>query len=292
MANPIHDPMRDRQRSSKRRIVVLLDERGRDCAALHWTLAGVRPRLDELHVVRLFTMLDLPECWWGPVTRLNDDRRLAARTAVSAAVNAVRATGEPVQVSGSAVPRDADQALAAFAQVADEIVLSAGAVEVTHLRGLLRTVRCPLVVVPKDDAPPAADAPVVLELDRPHLAGAATAYAFAEASRRGRRLVVTAGAGAESFADPLRYWQQRHPDVAVTRSTGLPGGPIALRVVPRWGAGTVPLTALALASQPGPVAVVHEPSPQPQAQPQHATGDGAVPPVRVPQPALAGAAAR
>ena len=308
MANPIHDPVRETvhlaERTAKRRIVVLLDDSGRDCAALHWTLDGVRPRADELHVVRLFSMLDLPECWWGPVTRLNDDRRLAARTAVSAAVNAVRATGRPVQVSGSAVPRDADQALGAFAQVADEIVLSAAAVEVNQLRGLLRTVRCPLVVVPREEVAVPADAPIVLQLDRPHLAGAATAYAFAEATRRGRRLVIAgvwpSGASADSLAEALRAWQQRHPDVAVTRSTGMPSGPVALRVVPRWGAGSVPLTALELATQPGPMAVVHEPRPQPTAQPQTqpqaqpaapARTDGP-PPVRAPQPALAAAAAR
>lgn len=274
----------------KRRIVILLGLT-RDDAALEWVLGEVNPSTDELHLVRPFRVLDLPECYWEPVTRRNDESRLAARTLVSGAVNRVRLRGAPVEVSGSAVAGTPDDVLVGLAEVSDLVVLNSANLDVGGLRRLARQLPCPLVVLPSEAAaPPGGDRPVALELDRPLLPAATTGFAFDEARRRRTGLVVTLSWALGVPGDPsdraeqrawqteqqtgldaaLAGWRNRYPEVPVTVAlrqespyTSLRhlGGAAQLVVVPRWGGGALPLPTLALIRQRCPVAIVPEPVP-------------------------------
>lgn len=105
--------------------------------------------------------------------------------------------------------------------------------------GVLRGAACPVAIVPGDE--PAADAPVLVGIDGSPALEAATAIAFAEASRRGVGLMALhawtdpwiSGFRAsfqdsewdaqlseeeESLAERLAGWHERYPDVAIHRT--------------------------------------------------------------------------
>jgi nucleotide-binding universal stress UspA family protein len=105
-------------------------------------------------------------------------------------------------------------------------------------RGLVEHVHCPVAVVHTDEASTPIDpkAPVLLGIDGSPASEAATGWAFDEASRRGVELIALhawsdvavfpilgmdwrtyQGQGEELLAERLAGWQERYPDVRVTR---------------------------------------------------------------------------
>jgi nucleotide-binding universal stress UspA family protein len=171
---------------------------------------------------------------------------------------------------------------------------------------------CPVVVVrSRDGEPPPVDGPVVVGVDGTPTSEAAVAFAFAEASARGSDLiavhawsdtvidtVLASGSpvwdfapaqlhATEILAERLAGWQERYPDVRVTREVVQVRPATALMshaetaglvVVGTRGRGGVLGLLLGSTSQqllqhaPCPVAVVHGVSPDDQAE---AAGDPA-----------------
>jgi nucleotide-binding universal stress UspA family protein len=105
-------------------------------------------------------------------------------------------------------------------------------------RGVAEQAHCPVAVVHSDQscAPTHPSAPVLLGIDGSPASEAATAWAFDEASRRGVTLVALhawsdvgvfpvlgmdwrtyRGQGEEVLAERLAGWQERYPDVPVSR---------------------------------------------------------------------------
>ncbi|HET9138226.1 universal stress protein [Actinophytocola sp.] len=89
--------------------------------------------------------------------------------------------------------------------------------------GLLTTAPCPLVVVPKDAAPPGDTAPILVGVDTAETSRSALDHAFSMAERSGRDLHVvhcwTAPrdpAEQRAIADCLAGYARACPDVAVT----------------------------------------------------------------------------
>ena len=105
-------------------------------------------------------------------------------------------------------------------------------------RGLVEHVHCPVAVVHSEEASTPIDpkAPVLLGVDGSPASEAATEWAFDEASRRGVELIALhawsdiavfpilgmdwrtyQGQGEELLAERLAGWQERYPDVRVSR---------------------------------------------------------------------------
>ena len=105
-------------------------------------------------------------------------------------------------------------------------------------RGVVEHAHCPVAVVHSDHPSDPVDptAPVLLGVDGSPASEAATAWAFDEASRRGVALVALhawsdvgvfpilgmdwrtyQGEGEELLAERLAGWQERYPDVQITR---------------------------------------------------------------------------
>jgi nucleotide-binding universal stress UspA family protein len=105
-------------------------------------------------------------------------------------------------------------------------------------RGLVEYAHCPVAVVHPDEASTPIDpkAPVLLGVDGSPASEAATEWAFDEASRRGVELVALhawsdiavfpilgmdwrtyQGQGEELLAERLAGWQERYPDIRVSR---------------------------------------------------------------------------
>jgi nucleotide-binding universal stress UspA family protein len=105
-------------------------------------------------------------------------------------------------------------------------------------RGVVEHAHCPVAVIHLDDACAPADrnAPVLLGVDGSPASEAATEWAFDEASRRGVELIALhawsdiavfpilgmdwrtyQGQGEEVLAERLAGWQERYPDVRISR---------------------------------------------------------------------------
>jgi nucleotide-binding universal stress UspA family protein len=105
-------------------------------------------------------------------------------------------------------------------------------------RGVVEHAHCPVAVIHSDQASAPVDpaAPVLLGVDGSPASEAATAWAFDEASRRGVALVALhawsdigvfpilgmdwrtyQGQGEEVLAERLAGWQERYPDVDISR---------------------------------------------------------------------------
>jgi nucleotide-binding universal stress UspA family protein len=105
-------------------------------------------------------------------------------------------------------------------------------------RGVVEHAHCPVAVIHADQASPPVDpeAPVLLGVDGSPASEAATAWAFDEASRRGVALIALhawgdvgvfpilgmdwrtyQAQGEEELAERLAGWQERYPDVHVSR---------------------------------------------------------------------------
>lgn len=105
-------------------------------------------------------------------------------------------------------------------------------------RGVVEHAHCPVAVIHTDEASPPVDphAPILLGVDGSPASEAATAWAFDEASRRKVELIALhawsdvgvfpilgmdwrtyQAEGEEALAERLAGWQERYPDVHVTR---------------------------------------------------------------------------
>ncbi len=105
-------------------------------------------------------------------------------------------------------------------------------------RGVVQHAHCPVAVIHTDEAsaPVHPTAPILLGVDGSPASEAATAWAFDEASRRGVALIALhawsdvgvfpilgmdwrtyQGQGEELLAERLAGWQERYPDVQVSR---------------------------------------------------------------------------
>jgi len=105
-------------------------------------------------------------------------------------------------------------------------------------RGVVEHAHCPVAVIHTDEAslPVDPEAPIVLGVDGSPASEAATAWAFDEASRRGVALIALhawsdvgvfpilgmdwrtyQAQGEEALAERLAGWQERYPDVHVSR---------------------------------------------------------------------------
>ncbi len=227
-----------------RGILVGVDRAATSTAAVNWAAREAAMRnvpLTLMHVIAPVVPAVAP---WPEIPmpqdyfERQDDK---ARRILEDARNAVADSTEdhsPPFVNGVVVHGPTVPTLVNQSKIADMMVVGCqgeGAPFGTVSTGLVNHAHCPVAVVP-DEAPPPAQAPVLVGIDGSPASELATEIAFDEAFRRGADLVAlhawsdvsmpeapgldlatTEVQAQEALAEQLAGWQERYPDVAVRR---------------------------------------------------------------------------
>jgi nucleotide-binding universal stress UspA family protein len=221
---------------------------GSACAgvALDWATEEAIRRKLPLHIVHAFSyQYPMTSAEMGFVI---EGVREIAEELCQKAVAHVSTTHPELTVTWDVSTYGAASALVDASRVAHTVVVGArgfGAARGALLGSVSTQVashsRCPVVVIHENQAAPTADAPVVVAVDGSALSTNAIAYAFDAATRRGAGLTAVhawwldyvEGASASAIwtvdwknmaqeeealvAESLAGWQEKYPDVAITR---------------------------------------------------------------------------
>jgi nucleotide-binding universal stress UspA family protein len=227
-----------------RGILVGVDRAATSTAAVHWAAREAAMRnvpLTLMHVIApgLPAVAPRPEIPMPQdyFERQDDKARRILKDARNAVADSTADHSPPfvhgVVVHGPTVPTLVNQS-----KIADMMVVGCqgeGAPFGTVSTALVNHAHCPVAVV-RDEAPPPAQAPVLVGIDGSPASELATEIAFDEAFRRGADLVAlhawsdvstpeapgldlatTEVQAQEALAEQLAGWQERYPDVAVRR---------------------------------------------------------------------------
>jgi nucleotide-binding universal stress UspA family protein len=227
-----------------RGILVGVDRSASSRAAVNWAARDAAMRnvpLTLMHViapglptVAPWSEIPTPQDYFE---RQDDQARRILEDARKAVADSTADHGPPfvngVVVHGPTVPTLVNQS-----KIADMMVVGCqgeGAPFGSVSTGLVNHAHCPVAVV-HDEAPPPAQAPVLVGIDGSPASELATEIAFDEAFRRGTDLVAlhawsdvsmpevpgldvatTEVQAQETLAEQLAGWQERYPDVTVRR---------------------------------------------------------------------------
>jgi len=222
---------------------------GSACAglALDWAVAEATRRRLPVHIVHAFSY-QYPMTSQGGMGFVIEGVRETAEDLCQKAVDGVRTTHPDLSVTREVSTAGAASALVDASRTSHTVAVGARGVSAARgvLLGSVSTQvaahsHCPVVVIHGGQQAPADNAPVVVGVDGSALSMNAIAYAFEEASSRG--VGVTAvhawwldyveGASASAIwtvdwkamaqeenalvAESLAGWQEKYPDVAITR---------------------------------------------------------------------------
>ena len=221
---------------------------GSACAglALDWATEEATRRKLPLHIVHAFSY-QYPMTSAGMGFVIEGVREIAEELCQKAVAH-VNATHPDLTVTWDVSSYGAASALVDASKVAHTVVVGSRGVGATRgaLLGSVSTQvashsRCPVVVIHENQPTPAADAPVVVGVDGSALSMNAIAYAFDAAAARGVGLTAVhawwldyvEGASASAIwtvdwqnmaqeenalvAESLAGWQEKYPDVEITR---------------------------------------------------------------------------
>jgi nucleotide-binding universal stress UspA family protein len=225
-----------------RGILVGVDRSASSTAAVNWAARDAAMRnvpLTLMHViapglpaVAPWSEIPMPQDYFE---RQDDKARRILEDARKAVADSTADHGPPfvngVVIHGPTVPTLVNQS-----KIADMMVVGCqgeGASVGSVSAGLVNHAHCPVAVV-HDEAPPPAQAPVLVGIDGSPASELATEIAFDEAFRRGTDLVAlhawsdvsmpevpgldlatTEVQAQEALAEQLAGWQERYPDVTV-----------------------------------------------------------------------------
>jgi nucleotide-binding universal stress UspA family protein len=299
---------------------------GSACAglALDWAVAEATRRGLPLHIVHAFSY-QYPMTSQGGMGFVIEGVREIAEDLCQKAEERVQTTHPDLPVTWEVSTYGAASALVDASRTSHTVVVGARGVSAARgvLLGSVSTQvaahsHCPVVVIHDGQPAAAEDAPVVVGVDGSALSMNAIAYAFEEASSRGVGLTAVhawwldyvEGASASAIwtvdwknmaqeenalvAESLAGWQEKYPDVAITRDS-VHGHPVealvrhsenaCLVVVGSRGRGGFRGLLLGSVSQgvvhraQCPVAIIRAPH-----QDSHHHGDGAAEEHRLPVP--------
>jgi len=227
-----------------RGILVGVDLAATSTAAVNWAAREAAMRNVPLTLMHVIAPVAPAVAPWPEIPmpqdyfeRQDDKARRTLEDARNAVADSTEDHSPPflngVVVYGPTVPTLVNQS-----KIADMMVVGCqgeGAPFGTVCTGLVNHAHCPVAVVP-DEAPPPAQAPVLVGIDGSPASELATEIAFDEAFRRGADLVAlhawsdvsmpeapsldlatTEVQAQEALAEQLAGWQERYPDVAVRR---------------------------------------------------------------------------
>ncbi|MEO6794954.1 MAG: universal stress protein [Mycobacterium sp.] len=218
-------------------------------AAVAWAAREAVNRHEHLTLAHVAQPVSLE---WPPplhgtqneISRWQDDNAQQVIEQARRSVAAATGASQAVEVRTLALRSNVVAALVDASREASMIVVgSRGGTSLGRLllgsvsAGLLHHAYCPVVVAHAGDGPPPGpDAPVLLGVDGSPVSEAATAWAFDAASRRNAPLLVLhawsdvrtvplldrawdsyESQGDQVLAERLAGWQERYPDVHITR---------------------------------------------------------------------------
>ena len=210
-------------------VIVLLDARGSDTAALEWAAAEAAARESALRIVFALQRPLLLDPLGNPVVDLRT--REDAEAAVSAAVHRARRIAPSVRIAGSVFPGRQITALVDAAHGTDGALVVLSHNRLSHKRKaarferalahrLMRRATASLAVIglsPEASAGRSAGR-VVVGVDDSGGPSDALEYAFRAARRRGTGLTVvhaTGSMGCSKLEDTVRIWQTAYAEVDV-----------------------------------------------------------------------------
>jgi len=224
---------------------------GSACAglALDWAVAEATRRRLPLHLVHAFSY-QYPMTSQGGMGFVLEGVREIAEDLCQKAEDRVQTTHPDLPVTWEVSTYGAASALVDASQTSHTVVVGARGISAARgvLLGSVSTQvaahsHCPVVVIHDGQPAAAEDAPVVVGVDGSGLSMNAVAYAFEEASSRGVALTAVhawwldyvEGASASAIwtvdwknmaqeenalvAESLAGWQEKYPDVAITRDS-------------------------------------------------------------------------